>query len=128
MPEGDTIWRAADTLHRALAGRRVTGATTMVARVRADTLIGKTISRVEARGKHLLIHFDDGRALHSHMRMSGSWHIYRPGERWYGPRSQARVTLETDAFVAVCFRAPIVELLTPSALAEHPQLTALGPD
>jgi endonuclease-8 len=69
------------------------------------------IEAVEAHGKHLLIRFDDGRALHSHMRMTGSWHIYRPGEAWQKPERAARFVIETDDFVAVCFNAPVVDLV-----------------
>ena len=128
MPEGDTIFRAARTLNRALAGGTVVSAQSSVARVRAETLIGAKVSRVEARGKHLLIHFEDGRALHSHMRMSGSWREYRPGERWRGSPGHVRCALSTEAFVAVCFRAPVVELLSAGELRRHSQLSALGPD
>ncbi len=128
MPEGDTIFRAARTLDRALGQREVLSARSTVARVRADSLVGARILGVEARGKHLLIHFADGRALHSHMGMHGSWHIYRPGERWQRPPAQGRCVLETDAFVAVCFGAPTLELLSRAALREHEQLRKLGPD
>jgi endonuclease-8 len=128
MPEGDTIWRAAHTLNRALATRQIVRARSAVPSVRAERLVGARVNCVEARGKHLLIVFEDGRALHSHMRMHGSWHLYRPGERWQAPAFQARCVLETDAFVAVCFRAPLVEVLSPSALAQHPLLSGLGPD
>ncbi|MEO8430215.1 MAG: DNA-formamidopyrimidine glycosylase family protein [Acidobacteriota bacterium] len=125
MPEGDTIFRAARTLARALDGKTVL-------RFRADFpaagIPGRTVSRVEARGKHLLMHFDDGRALHSHMGMTGSWHIYRPGERWRKSERSARAVLETEDFVAVCFSAPLVELLSRDALARHPSLSRLGPD
>ena len=99
-----------------------------MARVRADSLVGARIRGVEARGKHLLIHFEDGRALHSHMGMHGSWHIYRPGERWQRPPAPGRCVLETDAFVAVCFGAPTLELLSRGALGEHEGLRHLGPD
>lgn len=88
-------------------------------------MVGATVSDVEARGKHLLMRFEDGRTLHSHMMMSGSWHIYRPGERW---RKSGRVDamLETDEWVAVCFDAPICELFAPG---KEPELVRrLGPD
>jgi endonuclease-8 len=62
------------------------------------------------------------------MRMTGSWHLYRPGERWRKPGAQARVVLETDAWVAVCFAAPVVELLRPGEAERHEALSALGPD
>ena len=128
MPEGDTIFRAARTLEKVLAGQVVTGARSMVPAVPAARLSGRTVARVEARGKNLLIHFDDGRVLHTHMRMTGSWHVYRPGERWQRPERQARVVLETERFVAVCFAAPVVALLSAAELARHPSLSRLGPD
>jgi endonuclease-8 len=83
---------------------------------------------VEARGKHLLIWFGDGHVLHTHMRMNGSWHLARPGERWRAPHGSARAVIETPALVAVCFRAPVVELLTHREVDRHPALSALGPD
>ena len=82
MPEGDTIFRAARTLHRALAGKQVTAFQSMLPalnRINDDTpLAGRTIERVHSRGKHLLIHFSGDLVLRTHMRMNGSWHIYRP--------------------------------------------------
>jgi endonuclease-8 len=128
MPEGDTILRAARTLDRALAGRRVTAARAPALPGAGDGLAGRTVSRVAARGKNLLVHFDDGVALRTHMRMTGSWHLYRPGERWRRPGALARVVLETDAWVAVCFAAPVVELLAPGEEERHEPLASLGPD
>jgi len=128
MPEGDTILRAARTLHRVLAGRRVAAARAPQLPGAGESLAGRTVSRVEARGKNLLVHFDDGSALRTHMRMTGSWHVYRPGERWRKPGAQARVVLETDAWVAVCFAAPVVELLKPGEAERHQALASLGPD
>jgi endonuclease-8 len=128
MPEGDTIWRAAQTLHKALAGRSVVAASSPIAGVSAAGLAGRTVVAVESRGKNLLIRLDDGRVVYTHMRMTGSWHIYRPGERWQRPERQARLVLETDRYVAVCFNAPVVEVLTASAQRRHAVLSALGPD
>lgn len=128
MPEGDTIWRAAQTLHKALAGRSVVAASSPVAGVSAAGLAGRTVVAVESRGKNLLIRLDDGRVVYTHMRMTGSWHIYRPGERWQRPRRQARVVLATADFVAVCFDAPVVRLLRAGAAARDAKLGALGPD
>lgn len=62
------------------------------------------------------------------MRMSGSWHVYRTGERWQRPERQARIAITCSDRVAVCFNAPVVELLNPSAEANHPSLAGLGPD
>jgi len=128
VPEGDTIWRAARTLHRALAGQSVVAARSAVAAVDETALVGRTVDSVESRGKNLLIRLDDGRVLYTHMRMTGSWHVYRPGERWQRPARQARVVLETARYVAVCFSAPVVELLSPGAERRHPALARLGPD
>jgi endonuclease-8 len=120
MPEGDTIFRAATTLRKALAGARVT-------QFRGERLgrgpVGERIEEVSARGKNLLLRFEKGRTLRTHMRMHGSWHLYREGERWRRPGFQARVELHADnGFVAVCFAAPVVEWLDPATLAN------LGPD
>lgn len=127
MPEGDTIHRTAATLRTVLQGRPL--ARFHAPRVRGRPPAGgSSIEAVEARGKHLLIRFGDGVVLHSHMRMTGSWHTYRTGERWRRHASRARVVIETPSSVAVCFDAPVVELLDEGGLARHPQLRALGPD
>ena len=124
MPEGDTIFRTARTLQRALGGRVVTKFATVLPKLaRVDDqspIAGRTIERVHAIGKHLLIDFSGELTLRTHMRMNGSWHIYRPGERWQRPRDDMRIVIETDAFVAVGFNIPVAEFTT-----ETPQL---GPD
>ncbi|HEY6066805.1 MAG TPA: DNA-formamidopyrimidine glycosylase family protein [Thermoanaerobaculia bacterium] len=128
MPEGDTILRAARALDRRLAGKRITSFESPLPRLARAELAGRRVDRVEARGKNLLFRFDDGRALRSHMRMTGSWHLYRPGERWQKPARLARAVLATEDAVAVCFNAPVVELLTARELDRHEPLTRLGPD
>ena len=128
MPEGDTIHRSAHHLSLALVGRpvlRYWARRPELLRFRRDR---RVVVAVEARGKNLLIHFDDDVALYSHMKMSGSWHIYRPGERWQLPEHLSRVVLENERFVAVCFSAPDIELLTADEVKRHPVLVALGPD
>jgi len=131
MPEGDTIFRAARTLHRALAGQVVTQFETAyapVARVHDDTPVtGRTIDAVESRGKHLVMRFSGDLALRTHMRMHGSWHIYRPGERWQRPRAAMRVLVGTATFVAVGFDVPDAELTRTSAL-DAGAVGRLGPD
>lgn len=128
MPEGDTIHRTARSLARALVGRRLTAYQAFRAELLEANRVGRTVTAVEARGKNLLIHFDDGRALYSHMVLAGSWHLYRPGERWQQGEHLARAVLSTEEFVAVCFSAPHLELLHGSEIARHPILAALGPD
>jgi endonuclease-8 len=132
MPEGDTIFRTARTLNRALAGQVVTRFETQLpqlSRVDEDTpLAGRTIERVEATGKWLRIHFSGDLILLTHMLMSGSWHIYRPGERWRRPRVQMRAAIYTEAYVAVAFQVPIAEFHTAASLARHRSVRELGPD
>jgi endonuclease-8 len=128
VPEGDTIFRTAEVLRAALAGKVVTGLRSPLPALAEAGLPGRRVTAVEPRGKHLLIRFDDGRVLHTHMRMTGSWHVYRPAERWRKPGRQARVALEVEGFVAVCFNAPVVQLLTARGAARDRALTTLGPD
>jgi endonuclease-8 len=128
MPEGDTIFRAARSLHQWLEGREVTAARTHFASVPVHKLVGQRVSAVEAKGKHLLIRFDSGMVLHTHMRMTGTWHVYAKGERWRKPAHQARVVLEAGDRVAVCFNVPVVELLAARGEEVHPSLARLGPD
>jgi endonuclease-8 len=128
MPEGDTILRAARALGSSLRGKRVVSFESSLPRLAEAGLAGRRVETVEARGKNLLVHFDDGRALRTHMRMTGSWHLYRPNEKWKKPARLARVVLSTADAVAVCFNAPVVELLTARQLARHESLRRLGPD
>ncbi|HWL45060.1 MAG TPA: DNA-formamidopyrimidine glycosylase family protein [Ilumatobacter sp.] len=126
MAEGDTIYRAAERLRPTLAGAALV-------RFEAPRLVGTrpwpgtTIDDVEAHGKHLLIHFDGGLSLRTHLRMNGSWHLYRAGERWRKPAHLARVVIEVDTgWVAVCFSAPVVETYRRAAGARA--MAGLGPD
>jgi endonuclease-8 len=128
VPEGDTIFRTATSLRRWIGGRAVTAARTIQPGIDAGALVGTTVEEVEARGKHLLVHFSGGLTLHSHMRMTGSWHVYPTGERWRKPARQARFVVETGARLAVCFNAPVIELLTSGEVRTHGSLRRLGPD
>lgn len=76
----------------------------------------------------MLIRFDNGLTLHTHLRMGGTWHHYAPGERWRLPAFRARLVLHVPAHVVVCFNAPVVELMDDRAVKLHPSLMALGPD
>ena len=93
-----------------------------------ERVVGDEIDMVEARGKHLMIRFAGGVTLHTHMRMTGSWHLYNGGEKWRKPRHLARVVLECGDRVAVCFSAPVVELLVTQTEWAHPIIAGLGPD
>jgi endonuclease-8 len=127
MPEGDTIHRAAAALRPVLLGKALTRVELPRQRPPLPA-VGATVTRVEARGKHLLIHTSDGLVVHTHQRMTGSWHVYRPGQRWQKSPRAARVVLGVPGAVAVCFAAPVVEVLDAGGLARHPALRRLGPD
>lgn len=137
MPEGDTIHAAAARLRAALAGRTLLGLSVRMprpGRIRPEGLVGQRIATVQARGKHLLIWLAPSRtAIHTHLGMSGSWHVHQPGQRWRRPAHLARLVVEAGAdevveVEAVCFTAPVAELLTEGQVQRHRQLRALGPD
>jgi len=132
VPEGDTIFRAAATLHRALHGQVVTRFVSVYpALTRVDTdssVAGRTVDGVESRGKHLLMRFSGDLILRTHMRMNGSWHIYRPGERWQRPREDMRIVVATAAFEAVAFRVSDAEFHTSASLGRDVRFQSLGPD
>lgn len=130
MPEGDTLARTAAGLRPWLVGRPVLAARTggPGAAPRVDRVVGATVTAIESIGKNLVIRLDNGLELRTHLRMQGSWHRYRPGERWRRPTARARLVLEVDGSIAVCFDAPVVELFEQRAEAVHPSLSQLGPD
>ena len=132
MPEGDTIYRAAATLNRALAGKPVVRFESVfpaLTRIHEDhPFTSAVVERVSSAGKHLLMQFSNGYVLRTHMRMNGSWHIYRPGERWHRPARDMRVLVATSDFEAVGFNIPVAELVKKERVAKHRELARLGPD
>ncbi|HQD97732.1 MAG TPA: DNA-formamidopyrimidine glycosylase family protein [Propionicimonas sp.] len=79
MPEGDTVKRTCDRLHAALAGRVLTAAELRWPTLSTANLVGMTVVGVVPYGKHILIRFDSGWTLHSHLRMEGQWRIEHSG-------------------------------------------------
>jgi endonuclease VIII len=129
MAEGDTILRAARRIEVAIGGEPLAVATPSP-RGRAAGLgriDGRRLERAEARGKHLLLHFGD-LVLHSHLGMSGAWHVYDRGERWRKPRRSAWAVLAGDSREAAQFGGPTLRLLRADRLPRDPQLSRLGPD
>jgi endonuclease-8 len=132
MPEGDTIFRAAQALNKALAGKVVTGFETALAKLASANdntpLVGRTVQRVEARGKWCLIYFSGDLIFLTHMLMSGSWHIYRRGERWQAPRRAMRVVITCGDMQAVGFNIPVAEFHSARSLERSAQVPKLGVD
>jgi endonuclease-8 len=132
MPEGDSIFRAARTLHRALAGKIITRFESVfpaLTRIHDDTPItGRTMEGVESVGKHVLMRLSDGLILRTHMRMNGSWHIYRPGEGWQRSARDMRIVIGSQDFEAVGFNIPVAEFIRARDLERHEELRQLGPD
>ncbi len=128
MPEGDTIYRIADVMRRTMRHDEIVAARGRPGGVQLERVVGSHVERVSPRGKHLLVDFSNGLTLHTHLQMHGTWHRYRPGERWRGDAVDAVAVIETASAVVVCFDAPTVELLKTQALPLHPRLAQLGPD
>jgi endonuclease-8 len=128
VPEGDTVWRAARLLDRALAGRELTASDFRVPQLATVDLAGATVLGTSSRGKHLLTRIDAERpwTLHTHLKMEGAWQAYAVGQKWRRPVSEARVVLTAGDHVAVGFTLGIVELLPRQA--EASAVGHLGPD
>ncbi|WP_035780939.1 DNA-formamidopyrimidine glycosylase family protein, partial [Arthrobacter sp. H14] len=145
MPEGDTVWAAAHRLNAALAGQKLTRTDFRVPRYATVDLSGRTVTEVLARGKHLLIRLgdapDDGNAaaegrsmgaatglvtIHSHLKMEGSWHVYRSGGKWRRPAFTARAVLATGTVTAVGYSLGTLQVLARSE--EDRAVGHLGPD
>lgn len=132
MPEGDTIFRTARSMGRALIGKPITGFRSnypLLTRFHDDTpLTGQIVERVESRGKWLLIRLSGGATLVTHMLMNGSWHLYRIGERWQKPARDMRIVLENREYQAVAFTVPVARIYTAQALAREKRIPPPGAD
>lgn len=129
MPEGDTVYRTARLLDRALSGQVLVKTDFRVPQHATADLSGGTVVETVSRGKHLLTRVDRGDdrwTLHTHLKMEGSWKVVKPGQRWPRPATQARMVLETSRAVAIGFSLGIVELIERSA--ESDVVGHLGPD
>ncbi|MFH0242084.1 Fpg/Nei family DNA glycosylase [Streptomyces sp. HK10] len=127
MPEGDTVWRTARQLHRALSGAPLVRCDLRMPKLATVDLTGREVLETAACGKHLLTRFEGGLTLHSHLRMDGAWRVYAPGRRWGGgPGHQIRAVLATAAHSAVGYRLPVLELLRTAD--EGRAVGHLGPD
>ncbi|HVW17823.1 MAG TPA: DNA-formamidopyrimidine glycosylase family protein [Solirubrobacteraceae bacterium] len=132
MPEGDTIHHAARRIRPVLEGRVPDAIETPHPRLQGDRwpqrLAGRAVTDVSARGKHLLLRFEGGLAIHSHLRMTGAWAVHLPGERPRRGAHRAWLRLRSGDAEVVQFDGPVLELLTEARLRLDPRLTGLGPD
>ena len=126
MPEGDTLFRSATTLRARLVGKKVLRWESTIASIARARLVGHVIERVESIGKNLFIVFDDHRSLHTHMRMTGSWHVYPQNMDSRKLPGSARVLIEVEGCIAVCFSAPTIRLLSDAEVDR--EVRTLGPD
>lgn len=132
MPEGDTIHYAARRVGAALLGRVPEEILTPHPRHRMDRwperLAGREVRAVEAKGKHLLMRFEGELTLHSHLRMTGSWAVYRAGQRWRRAPRRAWLVMRSEGTEVVQFDGPVLELMSDARSRSDPRLAALGPD
>lgn len=126
MPEGDSLFRIAETLRGVLLGEVIVRVRSALVAIEDAELAGHRVTSVEARGKNLLITFDDERTLHTHLRMMGRWMVFPRATR--RPPPDVRVALETEQTLAMCVRAPVVRLLTATQLRRDERLRFVGPD
>jgi endonuclease VIII len=127
VPEGDTVWRSCQRLHRTLAGQKLTKTEFRVPTLATTDLAGVGVLEVRPRGKHQLFRFDNGYTLHTHFRMDGTWRIFGRGRRWSGGEPfQIRAVLRTATHDVVGYRLPVIELV-PTA-DEDSVVGHLGPD
>jgi endonuclease VIII len=131
VPEGDTVWRTARHLDRALSGHELVETDFRVPAHATLDLSGRTVEATVSRGKHLLTRIGPDLTLHTHLLMEGAWHLYRPGSRWRRPAHEARVVLRTEAWTAVGFALGVVGVLArdrEDAVVGHLGPDLLGPD
>lgn len=128
MPEGDTLHRVAQQISLQICGKRIEDARARRELSHASELAGRTLDSAEARGKHLLLDFDNGMTVHSHLGMTGSWHIYPRGERWRKPAQRAALALRFDSHDLVCFSPKLIELNSSRRVRRNPFVSGLGPD
>jgi endonuclease-8 len=132
MPEGDTIHYAAGRIRRALVGSEILAIDTPQPRHERDRwperLQGRAVRAVDAHGKHLLVRFEDGLAIHSHLGTRGSWGVFERGARWTRSRRRAWLVLRTPQHEVVQFDGPVLELMTDGRTRFDQRLASLGPD
>jgi len=129
MPEGPEIRRAADRVERAIAGRTAREVRFAFPRLRhyQKQLVGSRVSRIETRGKAMLIHFAGGLAIYSHNQLYGRWYVKPAGVLPKTGRS-LRLAIHNDEKSALLYSASEIDVLDAEGISAHPFLSKLGPD
>src|SRR3954463_5645357 len=132
MPEGDTIHQAAHRIRPVLEGRVPDELQTPHPRFGADRwpekLAGRAVEAVDAHGKHLFLRFAGGRVIHSHLRMTGAWGVYREGQRWGRSARRAWLLLRAGGPQVAQLQGPGLALVPPSRVRFDQPIAGLGPD
>ena len=128
MPEGDSIFKIAWRLRKALLGELLESAHSARGVQGTEQLEGARLSALDSVGKHLLMHFDNGYSVHSHMGMTGSWHLLDFSGNWPKPRQRAALQLRFQRCDCVCFSPKMLRIGRRFNIERHPSLLKLGPD
>ncbi|HBW82465.1 MAG: formamidopyrimidine DNA glycosylase [Gammaproteobacteria bacterium] len=128
MPEGDTLHRVAHQITEQLCGKRIETSRGKPELPKAQELVGCILQTADARGKHLLLDLDNGITVHSHLGMTGSWHIYPRGERWRKPAYRAALAMRFSSHDLICFSPKLIEIESSTRIRGRTLLTRLGPD
>lgn len=126
MPEGDVVLRTARRLTLALADLPLQRAELRWPSVAGIELVGRTTLETVSHGKHLLTRFDDGRTLHTHLLMEGTWRVERTSARPARLRHTVRVVLGTSRWTCVAASLGMVDVV--ATAREHTVIGHLGPD
>jgi endonuclease-8 len=132
MPEGDTIAWHAHRIRPVLEARVPDEILTPHPRFAMDRwperLAGRVVERVDTYGKHLFLRFEGGLAIHSHLRMTGTWAVYGPGRRWGRSPRRAWLILRAGERQVVQFDGPVLELMSDGRTRFDTRISGLGPD
>jgi endonuclease-8 len=137
MPEGDSLYIAAQKLNTLLAGRVITRFESPLPSLKDQDVEGHTVTAVRSQGKHVIIELDDGRAFLSFLRMQGHWAAYdkaelRPGfleklgrdVKW--DDADTTLVIETERSIALLTNAALALLARREKIERR--LSGLGPD
>jgi endonuclease VIII len=132
MSEGDTIHHMARRIRAVLVGRTPDEILTPHPRHGPDRwperLVGRAVTEVQARGKHLLVRFEGDLTLHSHVRMTGTWGVYERGRSWHRTAHKAWLVMRAGEWEVVQFDGPVLELMSERRIRSDRRLAELGPD